>query len=666
MRAATGSSLRKTINLIQSKTSVEDMLAFIRNDGREFLPFRDISPDPVTTPLTLIANTYVETTGQTVPQQMELGIIDDTPFFDLDAAPWTTVTDDNELVSHLISSYATWDGNALHFFDMDIFLEGMEKRDHNFCSSILVNSILAMACHFSNRIAIRADPHNSNTLSYRFLQEAMMMWHSECDKPTLTNIQAGLVLSEVVSVDGLDELGWMLFKTSVDLLKRLLAEREHGRLEMSMAPSKAASQKSRTPSHPDIRDDYQYLYNEKVERAISATTWGTFRISCIYSIIYKTRPLMDIPTIPPPPVESIHAQSNPEPATARIPSTWRPYPYTQPSEQDRTGEGVQAFNNISTIIHLLCDLHTTESKVVKPLTMEQKIDLYQRTADWKEEIPDGLKIGESCAPFIATAHIVYCHLMIEIHTAPLTSSDEKEGEGETTSAELTAFLEMSKGLFLEAEATLYQILERFEEKFSLTMLPEPMLIGPVIATKMAMEGFMAAAATSTSSSNPEEVPGQTSTAAAAAAVSPSNNTATSGTPSDTTTTAGNTPATESSPIVAQETLTVTEKPSEPTGIQLKNASNYQKTINWLCILSEQYCTAKMFARVLQIHADKANIPLNDATRQKIHKLFETREAGRSQWMTEVMAMQTRMTLTLAPDEDNIGDVLQKLEKVSIE
>lgn len=72
---------------------------------------------------------YLEVTGQMVSQQMDLGIIDDTPLFNLPAAPWTMLTGDSEIISHLISSFATWDANALHFFDMDIFLEGMEKED---------------------------------------------------------------------------------------------------------------------------------------------------------------------------------------------------------------------------------------------------------------------------------------------------------------------------------------------------------------------------------------------------------------------------------------------------------------------------------------------------------------------------------------------------------
>ncbi|KAF3316289.1 hypothetical protein TWF173_002610 [Orbilia oligospora] len=112
---------------------------------------------------------------------------------------------------------------------------------------------------FSNRVPIRSDPPSRNALGYRFLQEAMNIWHHEYDNLTLTNVQAGLVLSEVVSVNGMDNLGWMLFQTAVYLLKKLLAE-----LELSGA--KSATKGREESSILDTRGDrrwsgqYQLLF----------------------------------------------------------------------------------------------------------------------------------------------------------------------------------------------------------------------------------------------------------------------------------------------------------------------------------------------------------------------------------------------------------------------
>ncbi|GES58297.1 C6 transcription factor [Aspergillus terreus] len=71
----------------------------------------------------------------------------DIPLFQVSAKPWVTVTNDDHLVSHLISLYFTWDHPLLQIVDQSIFLDHMRRNDtgSSFCSPLLVNSILAVA-----------------------------------------------------------------------------------------------------------------------------------------------------------------------------------------------------------------------------------------------------------------------------------------------------------------------------------------------------------------------------------------------------------------------------------------------------------------------------------------------------------------------------------------
>jgi hypothetical protein len=64
------------------------------------------------------------------------------------AKPWTSVTEDADLVSHLVSLYFTWDYPFHAFLDRDVFLAHMAsgREDSDFCSSFLVNALLANAC----------------------------------------------------------------------------------------------------------------------------------------------------------------------------------------------------------------------------------------------------------------------------------------------------------------------------------------------------------------------------------------------------------------------------------------------------------------------------------------------------------------------------------------
>jgi hypothetical protein len=74
--------------------------------------------------------------------------ISDRPLFHVPARPWTDVTDDNDLVSHLISVWFTWQHPWNHWIDREEFITAMQRGDRGskFCSRFLVNAMLAEAC----------------------------------------------------------------------------------------------------------------------------------------------------------------------------------------------------------------------------------------------------------------------------------------------------------------------------------------------------------------------------------------------------------------------------------------------------------------------------------------------------------------------------------------
>jgi len=62
--------------------------------------------------------------------------------------PWTTVTDDSEIISHLIMLYFAWDRPFSYLVNKECFLEDMMSGSLSayFCSPLLVNAILALSC----------------------------------------------------------------------------------------------------------------------------------------------------------------------------------------------------------------------------------------------------------------------------------------------------------------------------------------------------------------------------------------------------------------------------------------------------------------------------------------------------------------------------------------
>ncbi|KAF3934700.1 hypothetical protein ABW20_dc0105614 [Dactylellina cionopaga] len=137
------SGLQRILSVIRGQASLEEIIMFIRHDNSPFLPTEVISPQPMTSDLSLLVN---EQWGSTEYSQGIDPKIDDRPLLNVSAQPWTTVTEDDELVSHLMSLYMTWDHPVWHLFDFDIFIEAMKNGDTTYCSPLLVNATLAEAC----------------------------------------------------------------------------------------------------------------------------------------------------------------------------------------------------------------------------------------------------------------------------------------------------------------------------------------------------------------------------------------------------------------------------------------------------------------------------------------------------------------------------------------
>lgn len=79
---------------------------------------------------------------------MDIHYLCDEATIKVPAWPWTSVTGDEGLVSHLVSLYFTWDHPVNAFIDEAIFLRHMVARDVGsmFCTPFLVNAMLSNAC----------------------------------------------------------------------------------------------------------------------------------------------------------------------------------------------------------------------------------------------------------------------------------------------------------------------------------------------------------------------------------------------------------------------------------------------------------------------------------------------------------------------------------------
>lgn len=79
---------------------------------------------------------------------MNISTLVDEPLVRVPAQSWTTITQDDDVVSHLISVYLTWHHSTYPAFDPEILVREARSNDltSRYCSKFLINAVLALAC----------------------------------------------------------------------------------------------------------------------------------------------------------------------------------------------------------------------------------------------------------------------------------------------------------------------------------------------------------------------------------------------------------------------------------------------------------------------------------------------------------------------------------------
>jgi hypothetical protein len=148
-------ALDRLLGLLKNSSSPEseELLALIRDGGtiNEILGFLDAHPGKLADEARSSLTPTPPEPPRPDPQprrMLTLTELTDDPPFKVPATPWTTVTDDDLFVSHLVSTYMSWYHWYYHNFDERLFLDAMQAGDLGsvYCSPFLVNAVLGMGC----------------------------------------------------------------------------------------------------------------------------------------------------------------------------------------------------------------------------------------------------------------------------------------------------------------------------------------------------------------------------------------------------------------------------------------------------------------------------------------------------------------------------------------
>lgn len=154
----------------------------------------------------------------------------DVPPHEVSAAPWTKVTDDNHLVSHLISLWASWEHTWPDGVVLECFIRDMKQGQLGllYCSPFLVNSMLAAACPSSDFNGVRTRRGKCSDLMVSFVEEAQHHLQEELESsaiPCVTTVQGLTVLYQATGKMGQKEQSYLYAMQATSMCAELLRTR---------------------------------------------------------------------------------------------------------------------------------------------------------------------------------------------------------------------------------------------------------------------------------------------------------------------------------------------------------------------------------------------------------------------------------------------------------
>ncbi|KAJ5101775.1 Transcription factor [Penicillium alfredii] len=312
-----------------------------------------------------------------------------------DAQPvrrWTRVTDDDSLVSHLLTMYFTWHYPFFTILAKDLFHQDYIRGISSpYCSALLVNAMLALGCHFSTWQGAFDDPKNLATAGNHFFKEAkrLVLEHDEHENAKLCTVQAFALMSVREAGCGREGKGWVYsglsFRMAFDLGLNLDA--------------------TNLGTHS--------LSDEEMD-ARRITFWGCYLIDKCWSNYLGRQPQLSSVNASVPKFDVLPREET---------ELWSPYTdsgvghdYTQPSRTRAVARQILKLCEISSDL-LVFFYHPAELEKAQAKQSELKklSDVHTRLEAWKKELPKEFEPKEGKLPQVLVMHMLYQLLLIHLY-----------------------------------------------------------------------------------------------------------------------------------------------------------------------------------------------------------------------------------------------------------
>ncbi|KAJ5764424.1 transcriptional regulator family: Fungal Specific TF [Penicillium manginii] len=297
---------------------------------------------------------------------------------------WTQATEDDSLVSHLLTMYFTW-----HYPFFTILAKDMFYRDYvrgvssPYCSALLVNAMLALGCHFTTWRGAFSDPNNLATAGDHFFKEAkrMVLENDEHENAKLCTVQAFALMSVREAGCGREGKGWV-----------------YSGLSFRMAFDLGLNVDAATPGSHNLTE-------EEID-ARRITFWGCYLIDKCWSNYLGRQPQLSSSNTNIPKFEVFPSEET---------ELWAPYTdagagqdHSQPSRTRAVALQISILCQISGDL-LAFFYHPSELEKLQPKQSELKklSDVHTRLEAWKKQLPREFEPKEGQLPQVLVMQYVY-------------------------------------------------------------------------------------------------------------------------------------------------------------------------------------------------------------------------------------------------------------------
>ncbi|KAH8666968.1 hypothetical protein BX600DRAFT_511851 [Xylariales sp. PMI_506] len=343
-----------------------------------------------------------------------------------DAKPsrWTTVCKDDVLMRDLIAVFLRCEYQFTAIFQKDYFLEDMISGRKDFCSSLLVNMILAYSCVCYPPFFDRAEHWNPNTLEYQFLAEAKRLWELETAEARITTIQAGILLNVFYNLSGLDVIGQTYRIQAIELAHKL---------QLFDGPSPGQS--------------------DRISKGSAFTAWALYSWETLIGFNFMQPPLLKSPPYEPLP--------DPSEDPSWYGEIWLKYPLSQSLVPSYFGHVFQSRCQFRVIMNDFCHAAFSTSQTH---SFEKADELHSRLKIWFDRLPEPLSARAIVLPGHLQLHMYYYNLILSLYE-PFIDMDLERRQG--TPRQVTA--EASK--YLHTLVRLYYLRHGFEAMDLFIVIP---------------------------------------------------------------------------------------------------------------------------------------------------------------------------------------------------